>query len=585
MIGRRLMRAAAGSRLTPVAPGSPTWITRTGTSLFLNGSRWRGAGIDWHWAALRETNLQYPTHLQIDTVLNEAVSMNARVIRAHTLGISAGLANQLVTSTNADGSLVWNTAAWEPIDYVIAGCRSRGLKLWIPFTDQFNYYHKGKQWWVEQAFVHQAQSGIPSTYTYSGTTETNVTSFDAASGTVASSARYKIISQQFYRNTWIKNAWINNYVTPWFQHVNQYSGVANKDEPAVAFAQGGNELWDSGDQYPDHAGVDGIAWAAQFSAAVKAVSPQVLVIDPQGADGVNINNAPGRNDANTDMLDYHLYNNHNDFYAGYVTTLAATANSWNKVAVYGEYPFIRNGIDTLLSEIETTGGVAFSGFWAIYTTDEGHTSGGVDDTVYVVGGNSAWKSRFQTHAAIMNTGTPPPPPPPPTNIMRSTIVTTCDALVSSYASGSVDAADPLLAMETTTGIGGGGALKATATGSGYKWIYAALASATAPVTAGQTYTSSAHVQLVSGTPATGAYGHITWFNSTGAYISGTTSAGTIALPMGSYVQVTETAVAPAGAAFAAPQIEFGGPTSGTAIVRIDQFGIFAGSSASPWSAA
>ncbi|GEM_PF-5941839 len=577
--------SAAGHLLSssPIVDQSG-WVTRSGTQLKMNGVTWRGAGLDWHWAALKETNLQYPSHTEIDTVLNEAVSMGARVVRAHTLGISAGLSNQLVTGTNPDGSLIWNTAAWEPIDYVINGCKTRGLKLWIPFTDQFDYYHKGKQWWVEQAFVHQAQSGIPSTYTYNGTTENNVTSFSASSGTVASSARYKIISQQFYRNTWIKNAWINNYVVPWFNHVNQYSGIANKNESAVAFAQAGNELWDSGDQYADHAGIDGINWAAQFSAAVKAVSPKVLVIDPQGADGVDINYAPGRNDVNTDMLDYHLYNNHNDITAGYVSGLAAKANSFNKVAVYGEYPFTRTGINYALSEMETTSGVGFGCFWAIYTSTEGHTSGGVDDSVYTVGQNGAWKSTFQAHAATMNNGTPPPPPPPPTNIMRSTAVTTADAAVANYASGSVDTADPALVMETTTGVGGGGALKATVTGSGHKWVYVNQLSALAPVTPGQTYTSSAHVQLVSGALSSGYYGHLTWFTSTGSYISGATSSGTVTTSA-SYVQVSFSAIAPANAAYAAPQIEFDGPASGSAVVRLDQFGVFAGSTAYPWSAA
>lgn len=580
----RIMKQAAAGRLLGAIGPDTNWIRRNGTTLTLSGQQWRGAGMDWHWAALRETNLQYPTHAMIDTVLNEAVSMGARVVRAHTLGISAGLSNQLVTSTNPDGSLVWNPAAWEPIDYVISGCKTRGLKLWIPFTDQFDYYHKGKQWWVEQAFIHQAQSAIPSTYTYDSTTENNVHSFDASSGTVASSSRYKIISQQFYRNAWIKNAWITNYVVPWFNHVNHYSGIANRNESAVAFAQAGNELWDSGDEYPDHAGIDGIVWAAQFSAAVKGVSPNVLVIDPQGADGVNIDNAPGRDDSNTDILDYHLYNNHNDISSGYVLGLAAKANSWNKVAVYGEYPFTRNGIDYALSEMESTSGVSFGCFWAIYTSDEGHTSGGVDDTVYTVGQNGAWKSRFQTHSAIMNDGTTPPPAEPPTNIMRSTAATNCDAGVSTYTSGSTDSNDPVLTVETNTGVGGGGALKATISGAGHKWVYVAQLATLAPVVPGQIYTSSANVQLVSGTLSSGYYGHLTWFDSGGSYISGTTSSGAVA-SSSAYTQVSFTATAPNGAAYAAPQVEFDGPASGSAIVRIDQYGIFAGTTAYPWSAA
>jgi len=585
MLGNVARQAASGGVLNRVVGTVSTatgWVTRSGTTLSLNGSPWRGAGMDWHWAGLRETNLQYPSHAMIDQVLDEAVAMNARVIRAHTLGMSAGLANQLVTGVNADGSLVWNTAAWEPIDYVIAGARSRGLKLWIPFTDQFNYYHGGKQWWVQQAFINRGSSNIPSSYTYGGTTETGVTSFDPVSGTVAGSARYKIISQQFYRNTWIKNAWINNYVVPWFNHVNQYSGVANKNEPAVAFAQAGNELWDSGDQYADHAGADGITWAAQFSAAVKSVSPNVLVVDPLGADGVNLNYAPGRNDPNTDIFDYHLYNNGNTITSGYISGFASIANSYNKVQVFGEYPYTNGGISTALSEMESTANVGFGCFWAIYTNDEGHSSGGIDDSVYVVGSNSGWKTQFTAHANVMNSGTLPPPPTPPTNLLRSAAAATIDAPVSAYAAGSTDSNDPALTIESSTGIGGGAALKAITTGSGHKWIYINSTPAAAAVTSGSTYTASAHVQLVSGTLGSGYYGHLTWFDSGGSYISGSTSSSQVTVS-GSYVQVTWTAVAPANAAFAVPQIEFDGPASGSAVVRIDQYGIFAGASASPWS--
>lgn len=586
MLSRNLRRAAAAHTQTGGGgTGSPDWVTRTGTALYLNGQRWRGAGMNWHWAGLRESNLQYPTHVQIDAVLDEAASMNARVIRAHTLGISAGLSNQLVTAIAADGTLTWNNAAWEPIDYVIAGCRSRGIRLWVPFTDIANYYHHGRGWWVERAFMHQAQSGIPSTYVYNdgNTTENGVTSYTTSSGGFSGSARDKAIQQQFYRNAWIRNAFINNYVKAWFQHTNQYTGVANKDEPMVAFAQGGNELWDSGDKWPDHAGADGLAWSAQFSAAVKSVSPNCLVIDSTGADGVDLNYASGRNDPNTDMLDYHLYNSGQAMQAGYVAGFAATAASFGKAQVFGEYPYTNGGIETALGEMESTSAVGFGLFWAIYTTDENHNSGGVDDTVYVVGQNGAWKTRFQTHAAVMNQGTPPPPPPPPVNILATASAATCDAEVSAYASGSVDSADPVLAMDGSNGVGGGGNLQATLTGSGHKWVYIANTADMAPVTPGQAYTMSAHVQLVSGTPSSGLYGHLTWFDSGGAWLGGNTSPGT-SNASGSYTQVTYTATAPANAAFAAPQIEINGANSGTAVLRIDQWGIFAGTSAYPWSA-
>jgi hypothetical protein len=580
----------SGKRTITAVLNAPTnRITRVGTQLYKNGTVFRTSGTNIHWLGLRETTLGYPTHAMIDEVLDHAVAIGAKMIRAHTLGISAGLVNSLITGINADGSLVWNNAAWEPIDYAIAGCRSRNIHLSIPFTDQFDYYHKGKAWWVQQAFINQASSGIPSTYTYNGTTETGVTSFTPGSNgtpSVANSPRYKIITQQFYRNTWIKNAFINNYVKVWFQHVNQYSLVANKDEPAVAAVQMGNEMWDSGDQYGDHAGADGIACVTQFSAAVKSVAPLCLVIDPLGADGVDNNYAPGRNDDNTDAMDNHLYNNHQPLPSGKVTAQAAVVNSFGKVAVFQEHPEGGTGagsnIAVALSEFEQNAGIAFGLFWATYITSEGHSGNGVDDTVYTVGQNFDWKAQFSAHAAVMNGGTVPAAPPPPTNLLRSAITAGVEGSVSLYAAGSADAADPVLAVETTTGVSGTGALKVTATGTGHKWVYVNDLASMAPVTPGSVYTAAASVQLVSGSLGAGFSGHITWFTSTGSYISGATASSPI-MASASYQYVTMSATAPANAAYATTQVEFDGPTSGTAVVRIDQFGVYAGSTGTPYT--
>lgn len=577
--------------LPPPPPDTTGWVTRQGTQLYLGNALWRGAGANCHWLGLRESNQQYPSHSMIDEVLDGAVAMGVTVIRSHTLGISAGLQQQLVTAINADGSLVWNQAAWEPIDYAVAACRQRGIRLMVPFTDQYNYYHKGKQWWVEQAFIRQSSSGIPSTYTYDGKTETGVHSFDAASGSVGDTARYTIISQQFYRNQWIRNAWINNYVVQWFQHVNQYTGVANKSEPMIAFAQAGNELWDSGDEWPNHAGADGIAWHAQFSAAVKAVAPRVLIVDPKG--NGDILHGPGAHDQNTDIMDYHLYGTSQTYASGFVTGQADKAVSLGKAMVFAEYPIVQPAVDVALGEIERHPAAAFGQFWAIYIQSENHGGSFGEDTAYVIGQNETWRSRFATHAAVMTGTTPPPPPPPPpvpdptgpANLLRSRAAANCDGPTSLYAAGTTDSTTPVLSIEGATGVGGGSALRVNTTGTGYTWVFVNDKAAFAPVTPGATYTASVHVQLASGTLSEGAYGHISWFDANGNWLSGNDSPMPSVLTSGgSYAQTTCTAKAPANAAYASAQVGFGAQTSGSTVVRTDQYGIFAGASASPWTA-
>lgn len=569
--------------ITTALPNPPAeWLTKNGTQLYLGTTIWRGAGLNCHWLGLRESNQQYPSHSMIDEALDGAVAMGATVIRAHTLGISAGLPQQLVTATRADGSLLWNTTAWEPIDYAIAACRTRGIRLLIPFTDQYNYYHKGKQWWVEQAFIHQSSSGIPSTYTYDGTTETGVHSFDAASGSVGGSSRYTVISQQFYRNSWIRTAWLNNYVVEWFKHINQYTQVAYKDEPTIAFAQAGNELWDSGDEWPNHAGADGIAWHAEFSATVKTVAPHVLVVDPKG--NGDITHGPGVHDANTDIMDYHLYNANQSYAAGFVTSQANKAAALGKVMVFAEYPIIPSMLATPFAEIETASNVAFDQFWALYITSENHGGTFGEDTAYVVGQDESWRNRYAIHASIMTGTSPPPIPTGPVNLLRSSAAANCNGPVSLYAAGAGDAIAPTLSIEPTAGVNSTSDLGISASGSGHKWVYINDKAAFAPVTPGATYTATASIKLVSGALSQGAYGHITWYDTNGNWLSGNDSAQPFGLASGgTYVQAVCTATAPTNAAYASAQVGFGALTSGTAVLRVDQFGVFAGTAVSPWT--
>jgi hypothetical protein len=388
--------SAASGAVTPEGGGgSNGWITRQNTQLYLNNAVWRGAGTNWHWMGIRESNLQYPSHAQIETVVNDCADMSFNVIRAHSSGISYGNSPlQLAQGVNADGSIVWNNDAWEPIDYAVSKMKERGIFLWALWTDMYYYYQGGKAWWVKQAFLHQAESQIPTTY--SG----NTVNYDNFNTSYSEDALHKEVCLQFYKNAWIRNAWINNYVVGWFNHVNQYTSTANKNEPTIAFAQGGNELWDAGTQYPDHANDAGVTWQAQFSAAVKGVSPNCLVIDSIGTDGQSNMYAPGRNDPNTDILDTHFYDP-SSYTAEHVTEITNMATMINKPMAYGEYSFSHPGINTLMTAFENTPGACMDLWWAIYTLDEQHGHGGTDSAYQISGTNADKKPMFTDHARRM----------------------------------------------------------------------------------------------------------------------------------------------------------------------------------------
>ena len=62
--------------------------------------------------------------------------MGATAVRAHTLGVSTGTPKALEPELGR-----YNAAAFDPIDYAIAEAGRQGLKLIIPLTDNWQYYH------------------------------------------------------------------------------------------------------------------------------------------------------------------------------------------------------------------------------------------------------------------------------------------------------------------------------------------------------------------------------------------------------------------------------------------------------------
>ena len=82
----------------------------------------------------------YPTPFRIDDALTTAARvMNASVVRGHTLGVSTG--NPLSFEPTLD---VFNGSALDAADYAVAAADAAGLRLIVPLTDNYHYYHGGK---------------------------------------------------------------------------------------------------------------------------------------------------------------------------------------------------------------------------------------------------------------------------------------------------------------------------------------------------------------------------------------------------------------------------------------------------------
>ena len=106
------------------------FVTRTGTSLQLSGKPFRYSGPNIEWLGLEAygphdpIGPRYPSHFEVDDVLDTAKEMGARVVRSQTLGDSVGC--DLCIEPRLG---VFNPEAFHSIDYAIKAAHDRGIRL------------------------------------------------------------------------------------------------------------------------------------------------------------------------------------------------------------------------------------------------------------------------------------------------------------------------------------------------------------------------------------------------------------------------------------------------------------------------
>lgn len=120
-------------------------VRRSGTSLYLNGTVWKAVGPNIYWLGLDEnvtppagepfyapTRASYPTKGRVVEAIDTVVAMGGTMIRSHTLGVSTG--NPLSFWPEARKR---NDKALEIIDWAVAKAREKGVRLMVPFTDNY----------------------------------------------------------------------------------------------------------------------------------------------------------------------------------------------------------------------------------------------------------------------------------------------------------------------------------------------------------------------------------------------------------------------------------------------------------------
>jgi hypothetical protein len=312
---------------------SPTnFVTRSSNQLMLNGQPFRFSGANMHWLGLLDTGGgTYPTHAQIDQVFADAAAMGINVVRSHTLGISIGCSKCLFPNP-AEKTI--NPQAWDTIDYAIQKAHQANIRLIIPFTDEYKYYH----------------GGIHSFLDWRGLSDQN----------------------SFYTDPRVI-ADYHNYLQTLITHTNQYTGVVLKDDPTILAWETGNELGWSASGWGLAAHAD---WTIKTAEFIKSLDPNHLVADGHPSEFKTWMTT----EYTSPFID--MYTNHYPASAASIAKDVAFLKPYNKVYYIGEYTWINvagklNGYGPAASDLtklqnyfavteEKNNGVTGDLFWDMY---------------------------------------------------------------------------------------------------------------------------------------------------------------------------------------------------------------------------
>ncbi len=219
------------------------FVQQTGPELRLHGKPFRFAGTNNYY-------LIYKSQLMVDDVLNTAAAQGFDVVRTWGFMDQSKEGVQFQSFDVAAGKPVVDegAAGLEHLDYVIAKADQLGLKLVIPFTNNWSDFggmDQYVQWLV-------AKTG-----------DTSLLHHDT-----------------FYTDPTIKQ-WYKAYISTLLNHVNVYTGVKYKDDPTIMTWELGNEPRCKGSgALPPTASCNThtlIRWADEMSRYIKSIDRNHLV--------------------------------------------------------------------------------------------------------------------------------------------------------------------------------------------------------------------------------------------------------------------------------------------------------------------
>jgi hypothetical protein len=312
------------------------FVTRSGNKLLLNGQPFRMAGANIHWLGLDDSTgtVDYPSEYRVADALITAKEMGVNVVRSHTLGFSSGCAKCILPSLG-----VYNEQALRRVDYAIKTANELGLRLMLPLTDNYRYYHGGKFNFTDWRGVGE---------------------------------------EDFYYNRTVV-ADFKQYINTLLNRVNTYTGVAYKNDPTIMAWETGNEV------------ISPAEWTGEIARHLKSVAPQQLVVDGKYWINRGVFGYP-----EVDIVNDHLY----PMDIARLQESARDSAAAGKVYIIGEYDWVneRGGppLTDFLNAIENNA-VGGDFFWTIYGHKDihGYATHGENYAMYYPGKDAEQRTRAQ----------------------------------------------------------------------------------------------------------------------------------------------------------------------------------------------
>lgn len=380
--------ATASKVKATLAGASGSFVTRdplTG-NLMLDGARFMFAGSNinglgitsyasMYGATIDAEGYHRASHSEIDDLLNQADSMNATVIRAYAAVMSVGRLSAVQPTLGT-----FNAAALDGIDYALQQCAIRGIKIYFPLVDSYDYEPRGSFWYC---------------------TANGVTPDGNAS--------------QFYNltNTAIVNSF-KAHISFVLDHVNVYTGVAYKDDPTILCWETGNELHNGGWTETNVAWTDAISRHIKVTKGAKQLVMDGCAFNPTGDDG-------GHLEVDLPYIDIMT---HHPYFSGALhplTNSGEAAHAHGKAFVAGEFTWTGLNpsgggndwtLDQFIASAETSTFVDGDNFWQLFPLLVG-VGGPSQFGLHFPGDNSDMTTRgnkLATHALAMPAlGTVPAP--------------------------------------------------------------------------------------------------------------------------------------------------------------------------------